>query len=184
LQQIAFPVRVVHRLGAGILVVSNACGRMHPLWGPGDLMLISDHINLVGDNPLVGPNDDSLGPRFPDMSDPYDAELRALARRVALERGITLREGVYVAVAGPSLETRAEYRLLRALGADVVGMRTVPEVIAAVHVGMRALGVSIITDQCLPDALATASVEQIIAVARTAEPNLTRLIHRVLARLN
>jgi purine-nucleoside phosphorylase len=157
---------------------------MHPLWNPGELMLIADHINLLGDSPLVGPNDDALGPRFPDMSEPYDGRLRALARQVALEHGITLREGVYVAVAGPNLETRAEYRMLRTLGADVVGMSTVPEVIAAVHLGMRVLGVSIITDQCLPDALAPASVEQIIAVARSAEPNLTRLIRGVLARLN
>ncbi len=184
LQQIALPVRVLRRLGAGILVVSNACGGMHPLWSPGDLMLIADHINLLGDNPLVGPNDETLGPRFPDMSQPYDEPLRALARQVALDERIVLREGVYVAVAGPNLETRAEYRMLRGLGADVVGMSTVPEVIAAVHLGMRVLGVSIVTDQCLPDALAPASVEQIIAVARTAEPNLTRLIRGVLARLN
>ena len=184
LQQIAFPVRVLQQLGARTLVVSNACGGMHPLWSPGDLMLIADHINLLGDNPLVGPNDDALGPRFPDMSEAYDAALRALARRVALETGITLREGVYVAVTGPNLETRAEYRMLRALGADVVGMSTVPEVITAVHLGMRVLGVSIITDQCLPDALAPASVEQIIAVARTAEPRLTALIRGVLERLN
>lgn len=184
LQQIVFPVRVLKALGAGILVVSNACGGMHPLWSPGDLMLIADHINLLGDNPLVGPNDDRLGPRFPDMSEPYDAALRALARAVALDQGITLREGVYVAVTGPNLETRAEYRLLRAIGADVVGMSTVPEVIAAVHMGMRVLGVSIITDQCLPDALAPASVEQIIAVARGAEPSLRRLVHGVLERLN
>jgi purine-nucleoside phosphorylase len=184
LQQIAFPVRVLHRLGARTLVVSNACGGMHPLWAPGDLMLIADHINLLGDNPLVGPNDDRLGPRFPDMSAPYDAGLRALARAVALERGITLREGVYVAVPGPNLETRAEYRMLRMLGADVVGMSTVPEVIAAVHLGMKVLGVSIITDQCLPDALAPASVEQIIAVARAAEPQLTTLVRGVVERLN
>jgi purine-nucleoside phosphorylase len=183
LQQIAFPVRVLRQLGAHTLIVSNACGGMHPLWAPGDLMLIADHINLLGDNPLVGPNDAALGPRFPDMSEPYDAALRAAARRVALEQGITLREGVYVAVTGPNLETRAEYRLLRALGADVVGMSTVPEVIAAVHLGMKVLGVSIITDQCLPDALAPASVEQIIAVARTAEPRLTALIRGVLERL-
>jgi len=184
LQQIAFPVRVLQQLGARTLVVSTACGGMHPLWSPGDLMLIADHINLLGDNPLVGPNDDALGPRFPDMSEAYDAALRALARRVALETGITLREGVYVAVTGPNLETRAEYRMLRALGADVVGMSTVPEVITAVHLGMRVLGVSIITDQCLPDALAPASVEQIIAVARAAEPRLTALIRGVLERLN
>ncbi len=184
LQQIAFPVRVLHALGARLLVVSNACGGMHPLWSPGELMLIADHINLLGDNPLVGPNDDTLGPRFPDMSEPYDRELRALARAVALEQGIPLREGVYVAVPGPNLETRAEYRMLRTLGADVVGMSTVPEVIAAVHVGMRVLGVSIITDQCLPDALQPATVERILAVARTAEPKLTALIRGVLERMN
>ena len=183
LQQIAFPVRVLRELGARTLVVSNACGGMHPLWRPGDLMLIADHINLLGDNPLVGPNDDALGPRFPDMSEPYDAGLRALARAVALEQGTPLREGVYVAVTGPSLETRAEYRMLRALGADVVGMSTVPEVITAVHRGMRVLGLSIITDQCLPDALEPASIEQIIAVARGAEPKLTALIRGVLERL-
>jgi purine-nucleoside phosphorylase len=183
-QQIAFPVRVLHALGARLLVVSNACGGMNPLWNPGELMLIADHINLLGDNPLVGPNDDRLGPRFPDMSEPYDLELRALARAVALEQGIPLREGVYVAVPGPNLETRAEYRMLRALGADVVGMSTVPEVIAAVHAGMRVLGVSIITDQCLPDALEPATVERIIAVARTAEPKLSALIRGVFERLN
>jgi purine-nucleoside phosphorylase len=184
LQQIAFPVRVLHGLGARLLVVSNACGGMHPLWSPGELMLIADHINLLGDNPLVGPNDDRLGPRFPDMSEPYDSRLRALARAVALEQGIPLREGVYVAVPGPNLETRAEYRMLRALGGDVVGMSTVPEVIAAVHAGMRVLGVSIITDQCLPDALEPATVGRIIAVARAAEPKLTALIRGVLERLN
>ena len=183
-QQIGLPVRVLARLGARTLMVSNACGGMHPLWSPGDLMLIADHINLLGSNPLAGPNDDRLGPRFPDMSEAYDTGLRAVARAVALERGITLREGVYVAVTGPNLETRAEYRMLRALGADVVGMSTVPEVITAIHLGMKVLGVSIITDQCLPDALAPASVEQIIAVARAAEPALTMLVGGVLERLN
>jgi purine-nucleoside phosphorylase len=183
LQQAAFPVRVLRALGAETLVVSNACGGMHPLWAPGDLMLIADHINLLGENPLVGPNDDRLGPRFPDMSEPYDAALRALARAVAAERRIPLREGVYVAVAGPNLETRAEYRMLRALGADVVGMSTVPEVIVARHAGMRVLGLSIITDQCLPDALEPATLERIIAVASGAEPSLTRLVRGVLERL-
>ena len=183
LQQVTFPVRVLHALGAKTLVVSNACGGMHPLWGAGDLMLIADHINLLGDNPLTGPNDDRLGPRFPDMSDAYDAELRVLARAVALARGIELREGVYVAVSGPNLETRAEYRFLRAIGADVVGMSTVPEVIVAVHAGMRVLGLSIITDLCLPDSLEPATVEQIIAVANRAEPRLTQLVVAVLERL-
>jgi purine-nucleoside phosphorylase len=183
LDQVTFPVRVLRALGAGTLVVSNACGGMHPLWNAGDLMLIADHINLLGDNPLIGPNDDQLGPRFPDMSEPYDAGLRALARSTALELRVTLREGVYVAVTGPNLETRAEYRMLRALGADVVGMSTVPEVIVAVHAGMRVLGVSIVTDMCLPDHLEAASVEKIIAIANAAEPNLTALIVGVLERL-
>jgi len=183
LQDVTFPVRVLRALGAETLVVSNACGGMHPLWPPGDLMLIADHINLLGDNPLIGPNDDTLGPRFPDMSVPYDQALRALARTVALERGIVLREGVYIAVAGPSLETRAEYRALRILGADVVGMSTVPEVIVAIHGGMRVLGLSIITDQCLPDALEPASLEQILAVAGRAEPALTTIVTGVLQRL-
>ena len=180
LQQVTFPVRVLRALGAKTLVVSNACGGMNPLWKAGDLMLIADHINLLGDNPLVGPNDDRLGPRFPDMSDAYDARLRAVAREVALDHGIPLREGVYVAVTGPNLETRAEYRFLRTIGADVVGMSTVPEVIVAVHAGMRVLGLSIITDMCLPDHLEPATVEKIIAVANGAEPKLTRLVTGVL----
>jgi purine-nucleoside phosphorylase len=183
LSQVTFPVRVLRALGADTLVVSNACGGMHPLWAPGDLMLIADHINLLGDNPLIGPNDDRLGPRFPDMSEPYDGPLRAIARAVATALLLTLREGVYVAVPGPNLETRAEYRFLRSLGADVVGMSTVPEVIVAVHAGMRVLGISIITDRCLPDALEPANIEQIIAVASGAEPNLTALVCGVVERL-
>ncbi len=183
LHQVTFPIRVLHALGARTLVVSNACGGMHPLWEPGDLVLLSDHINLLGDNPLIGSNDDRLGPRFPDMSAPYDPELRTLARAVALDLGIVLREGVYVAVPGPNLETRAEYRMLRAMGADVVGMSTVPEVIVAVHQGMRVVGVSIITDQCLPDALEPADIGRIIATASRAEPKLTRLITTVVERL-
>ncbi|HWP38552.1 MAG TPA: purine-nucleoside phosphorylase [Gemmatimonadales bacterium] len=183
LQQVTFPVRVLRALGAHTLVVSNACGGMHPLWHPGDLVLIADHINLLGDNPLIGPNDDSLGPRFPDMSAAYDPDLRALARDVARDLRITLREGVYVAVTGPNLETAAEYRFLRDIGADVVGMSTVPEVIVAVHSGMRVLGISIITDRCLPDALEPADIQKIIATAAAAEPNLTRLITAVLERL-
>jgi purine-nucleoside phosphorylase len=184
LQQVTFPVRVMHALGARTLVVSNACGGMNPLWGPGDLVLLSDHINLLGDNPLVGPNDERLGPRFPDMSAPYDPELRALARTVALDLGIVLREGVYVAVPGPNLETRAEYRMLRAVGADVVGMSTVPEVIVAGHQGMRTVGISIITDQCLPDALESADIGRIIATAGRAEPHLTRLVTTLVERLD
>lgn len=183
LQQVAFPVRVLRQLGAEILIVSNACGGMNPLWEVGDLMLIADHINLMGDSPLVGPNLDELGSRFPDMSEPYDLELQELAQQVAMEQGLPLRRGVYVAVTGPQLETRAEYRWLRMIGADVVGMSTVPEVIAAVHCGIRVLGLSIITDACLPDALEPANVEEIIRVAGEAEPRLTRLIRGVVARL-
>jgi purine-nucleoside phosphorylase len=183
LQQVTFPVRVLRALGAQTLVVSNACGGMNPLWSAGDLMLIADHINLLGDNPLIGPNDDRLGPRFPDMSMPYDASLRTLAREVALSAGVTLREGVYAAVAGPNLETRAEYRMLRTCGADVVGMSTVPEVIVAVHGGMRVLGLSIITDMCLPDALEPASFDKIIGIANAAEPRLTAVVRGVMERL-
>jgi purine-nucleoside phosphorylase len=183
LREVTFPVRVMHALGASTLIVSNVSGGMHPLWAPGELVLISDHINLLGDNPLLGPNDERLGPRFPDMSDPYDPELRGLARTVALELGITLREGVYVAVTGPNLETRAEYRMLRAMGADVVGMSTVPEVIVAVHERLRVLGLSIITDQCLPDALEPADITRIIETAGRAEPSLTRLVTRLVERL-
>jgi purine-nucleoside phosphorylase len=183
LQQVTFPVRVLRALGAETLIVSNACGGMHPLWAAGDLMVIADHINLLGDNPLIGPNDDTLGARFPDMSEPYDPALRALAREVASQNGITIREGVYVAVQGPNLETRAEYRFLRGIGADVVGMSTVPEVIVALHGGMRVLGLSIITDQCLPDALEPASLARIVAVARSAEPKLAAVVKGVIARL-
>lgn len=183
LQQVTFPVRVMRALGADTLIVSNACGGLNPLWLAGDLMLIADHINLLGDSPLIGPNDDRLGPRFPDLSSPYAAPLRATARAVAAAAGISLREGVYVAVTGPNLETRAEYRFLRAMGADAVGMSTVPEVLVAIHAGMRVLGVSIITDMCLPDALEPATVEQIIGVATRAEPGLTALVRGVLERL-
>jgi purine-nucleoside phosphorylase len=183
LQQVTFPVRVMRALGAETMVVSNACGGMNPLWSPGDLVLIADHINLLGDNPLIGPNVDELGARFPDMSSVYDERLQALAVEVALERGIRLRRGVYVAVPGPNLETRAEYRMLRLLGADVVGMSTVPEVIVAIHGGMRVMGISIITDACLPDALEPADIARIIATARGAEPHLTELVTGVLERM-
>ena len=183
LQQVTYPVRVLRALGAETLIVSNACGGMHPLWSAGDLMLIADHINLLGDNPLIGPNDDALGPRFPDMSEPYDASLRVIAREVAVANGITMREGIYAAVQGPNLETRAEYRFLRAMGADVVGMSTVPEVIVAVHCGLRVVGFSIVTDMCSPDALEPASLERIIATANRAEPNLTAVVRGVLERM-
>ncbi len=183
MQQIVLPVRVLFSLGARTLVVSNACGGMNPLWQAGDIMLIDDHINLLGENPLVGPNLDELGPRFPDMSRAYDPELQTLAQQAALDLKIPLRRGVYVAVTGPNLETRAEYRMLRAMGADVVGMSTVPEVIAARHMGMRVLGLSIITDECFPDALEEASIDKIIAMANKAEPQLTRIVVRVLENL-
>lgn len=183
LDAVTFPVRVLHGLGAGTLVVSNASGGMHPLWAAGDIVLLADHLNLIGDNPLVGP-DESRGHRFPDMTAAYDPDLRALARAVALEQGITLREGTYVAVTGPNLETRAEYRMLRRLGADLVGMSTVPEVIVARQEAMRVLGLSIITDLCLPDALEPATVDRILAVARGAEPRLAALVRGVVARLN
>lgn len=183
LQQIAFPIRVMRLLGADTLIVSAACGGMNPLWGPGDLVLLDDHINLMGDSPLVGENLDELGPRFPDMSTPYDRGLREVAAAVAMEERIVLREGVYVAVAGPQLETRAEYRMLRRMGADVVGMSTVPEVIAARHMGMRTMAVAVIADQCLPDALEEVNVETIIATATQAGPKLGALVAGVLARL-
>lgn len=182
LRHIGFPIRVLRALGAPILVVTGACGGMNPLWSPGDLVLLSDHINLMGDNPLVGPNFERQGPRFPDMSEPYDRELAAVAREEALDRGLLLREGVYVAVTGPNLETAAEYRMLRLLGADVVGMSIVPEVIVARHAGMRVLGITVVTDACLPDALEPAHVEEIIATARAAEPRLTELVEAVLRR--
>jgi purine-nucleoside phosphorylase len=183
LQEVTFPIRVLKALGAGTLVVSNVSGGMNPLWDVGELVLIDDHINLLGDSPLIGPNVDELGPRFPDMSEPYDLALQGLARSAALELGIRLNRGVYVAVPGPQLETRAEYRMLRMLGADVVGMSTVPEVIVARHMDMRVLGLSIITDRCLPDALEPVDVARIIQAATAAEPHLTRLIERVVSEI-
>jgi purine-nucleoside phosphorylase len=180
LKQITLPVRVMKALGCEALIVSNACGGMNPQFAKGDLMVIEDHINLMGDNPLVGPNDDRLGVRFPDMSRPYDRELLAKARRVALEERIVCHQGVFVAVPGPNLETRAEYRFLRGIGADVVGMSTVPEVIVAVHAGLRVLGLSIVTDVCLPDALEPVKLEDVIAVANAAEKKLRVLVKRVL----
>ena len=153
---------------------------MNPFYKAGDIMLIDDQINLLGDNPLIGINDDRLGPRFPDMSAPYDQELIKAALQVARKNDIVAHQGVFVAVAGPNLETRAEYRFLRMIGADVVGMSTVPEVIVAVHAGMRCVGFSVITDMCLPDALEAADVQKIIAIANDAEPRLTKLVTGVL----
>jgi len=181
--QAAFPVRVMNALGAEVLLVSNAAGGMSPYHTPGELLLIEDHINLQGDNPLIGPNDERLGPRFPDMSAPYSPRLNALARELALEERIPLHRGVYVAVVGPNLEPRAEYRFLKGIGGDVVGMSTVPEVIAAVHMGMEVMAISVITDRCLPDALEPVAIEKIFEAAARAEPSLTRLMTRVVERL-
>ncbi len=179
LKQLTFPVRIMKALGCEILIASNACGSMNPQFSKGDLMVIEDHINLMGDNPLIGPNDERLGPRFPDMCHAYDRELIALTRRMALEEKVVCHQGVYVALPGPNLETRAEYRWLRGIGADVVGMSTVPEVIVGVHAGLRNLGLSVITDMCLADALEPVSLEAILATAATAEKKLRVLVRRV-----
>ncbi len=183
MKQITYPVRVMKELGVKTLLISNACGGMNPVYRAGDIMIMEDHINLLGDNPLIGVNDPDLGPRFPDMSEPYSRRLINLAERVALEKGIKVQRGVYVAVAGPNLETRAEYRFLRQIGADVVGMSTIPECIVANHAGMQVLGLSVITDECFPDALRPAKIEEIIETARTAEPKLTYIMKTVVERL-
>lgn len=183
MQQISFPVRVMKFLGVHTLLVSNACGGMNPLYKRGDIMLMIDHINLLGDNPLIGKNEDTLGPRFPDMSEPYNLGLIKIAEDVALENKIKVQKGVYVAVAGPNLETRAEYRFLRALGADVVGMSTIPENIVANHMGMKVLGISIVTDECFPESLQPVNVEEIIAAAMEAEPKMTLIMKEVIKRL-
>lgn len=184
LQQVTFPVRVMKFLGVRTLLISNAAGGMNPQFKRGTVMVITDHINLLGDNPLIGPNDDSLGPRFPDMSEPYSKRLIDLAEQVALDLRIRTERGVFVAVPGPNLETRAEYRFLRLVGADAVGMSTVPENIVANHMGMEVLGFSIITDECFPDALQPADVTEIIAVANQTEPKLTAIMKAVVERLH
>ncbi len=181
--QITFPLRIMKKLGINVLLISNAGGGMNPLFRKGDLMLIDDHINLLGTNPLIGQNLDEFGPRFPDMSEPYSKRLIALAEDIALENKIKVQKGVFVAVPGPSLETRAEYRFLRATGADVVGMSTVPEVIVAVHQGMEVLGISVITDECFPEALQPVNVEEIIRVASETEPKLTLIMREVVKQL-
>jgi purine-nucleoside phosphorylase len=180
-QQIAFPVRVMRALGAELLIVSNACGGMNPQYACGDVMVIEDHINLMNGNPLIGINDDKLGPRFPDMCRPYNPALIDRALEIARQENFAAHRGVYVAVTGPNLETRAEYRFLRLIGADVVGMSTVPEVLAAVHAGMRILGLSIVTDMCLPDALEPADISRILAHAASAEPKLRKIVLGILA---
>jgi purine-nucleoside phosphorylase len=176
LSAITLPVRVFKALGAELLVVSNAVGGLNPFYATGDLVVIDDHINLMGANPLIGINDDRLGPRFPDMCAPYDRRLGDVALEIARQANFACHKGVYVAVAGPNLETRAEYRFLRNIGADTVGMSTVPEVITAVHAGLRTIGLSIVTDVCLPDCLRPVDVAEIIAVANAAEPRLTTLV--------
>lgn len=183
MQEIVFPLRVLKANGADTLIVSNACGGMNPNYRRGDIMLINDHINLLGDNPLIGANDSELGPRFPDMSEPYTERLLEIAERVALDKGIKMHQGVYLALSGPTLETKAEYRFLRLIGADVVGMSTVPEVIAAVHMNMEVLGISVITDECFPDALEAVDIEDVLEAASMAEPKMTQVITGVLERL-
>jgi purine-nucleoside phosphorylase len=183
MKQITFPVRVMKKLGIHTLLISNACGGMNPLFTRGDLMLIEDHINLIGDNPLIGQNLDDFGPRFPDMSEPYSHDLISMAEKIALEHKIKVQKGVFVAVSGPNLETRAEYRFLRQIGADVVGMSTVPENIVAVHSGLKVLGISVITDECFPDALKPVDIDEIIQTAKNAEPNLTLIMKKVIEQI-
>jgi len=178
MQQVTFPVRVMKALGIDYLLVSNACGGMNRTYNPGDLMIIEDHVNLMGDNPLIGINDDRLGPRWPDMCEPYSMELMALTEKIAWEKRIPVRKGVYVAVTGPNLETRAEYRWLSTF-ADVVGMSTVPEAIVGVHAGLKVLGISVITDKCVADTLEPADIKKIIQHAQEAEPKLTVLMKEV-----
>jgi len=183
MHQIAFPVQVMKMLDIDTLIVSNACGGINPLFAPGTIMLITDHINLLAQNPLIGPNDNRIGSRFPDMSEPYTQDLINLAISIAEKNHIRLERGVYAAMSGPCLETKAEYRMLKILGADVIGMSTVPEVIAAVHAGLKVLGLSVVTDACLPDALEPADIKKIIATANQAEPKLVKIIEKVLEAL-
>ena len=183
MQQITFPVRVLKAIGAQTLIVSGATGGMNPQFRQGDLMVIEDHVNLMGDNPLIGPNDDALGPRYPDMSAPYDRGLIDLTVQCGLKLGQRLHTGVYVGVSGPNLETRAEYRFLRAIGCDVVGMSVVPEVLVAVHAAMKVLGLAVVTDMCLPDALKPAEIEDIVRVANAAEKDMTAIVQKVIQQM-
>jgi len=182
LKEITLPVRVMKSLGAELMIVTQAVGGMNPLYEAGDLMIVDDHINLMGDNPLVGINDDRLGVRFPDMSAPYTPELIQTGLEIARRENFVAHRGVMVAITGPNLETRAEYRFLRMIGADVVGMSTVPEVIVAVHSGLRVFGVAVVSDMCLPDALKPADIEEIIATANSAEPKLRSLVLGILTQ--
>jgi len=182
LEEITFPVRVLKALGVDLAIFSNAAGGLNPHFQKGDIMLIADHINLMGVHPLVGPNDDALGPRFPDMCEPYDLAVLARLEAIALESGVRAPRGVYAGLTGPCLETRAEYRYLRTIGADAVGMSTVPEVIVAVHAGLKVAGISCITDLCLPDALKPVNIEEILHVAAEAEPKMTLIVRRLVER--
>jgi len=183
LAEVVFPIRVMHALGATALIVSNAAGGINRQWYAGDLMVIADHINFMGSNPLIGPNDSALGPRFPDMSAAYDRAFIELAERAALAEGIPIRKGIYLAVSGPSYETPAELRMLGRWGADAVGMSTVPEVIAARHMGMRILGITAITDMATGEQVMTVTHEEVIAVAKRVEPKFIRLVKRVVREL-
>jgi len=183
LADVTYPVRVVKALGAKVLIVSNAAGGMNPAYKAGDLMAIADHINFMGVNPLIGPNDESLGPRFPDFCDLYDPKLIELAEQIAKEEKIRMHKGVYIGVTGPNLETRAEYKFFQTIGADAVGMSTVPEVIVARHAGLRIFGASVITDVCLPESLKPCNIDEIIKTANEAEPKLTKLIYTLIERI-
>jgi purine-nucleoside phosphorylase len=183
LEDITLPVRVMKALGVSALIVSSAVGALNPDYQRGDLILLEDHINLMGVNPLIGPNDDSLGPRFPDMSEPYNRKFISRAEAIAKKQGIKTHRGVYVALTGPSLETRAEYRFLRIIGADVVGMSTVPEVIVGVHAGLKILGISVVTDICIPETLQPANINEIIETANRAEPKMTALVKEFIKTL-
>lgn len=183
LNQVTFPIRVMKAMGVKVLIVSNAAGGMNPQFSKGDLALITDHINFMGMNPLIGSNHEKLGPRFPDMSQPYSRRLIQMTQQVALEEKIPVKKGVYIGVTGPNLETAAEYRMMRLWGADMVGMSTVPEVIVATHAGLEVLGVSVITDLCLPDALEPVDIDQIIATAEAAGPRLDRLFEKVIEKI-
>jgi purine-nucleoside phosphorylase len=183
MQQVSFPVRVFKLLGIQTLFISNASGGLNPSFKVSDLMLITDHINLLPEHPLRGKNEDNFGPRFPDMSEPYDSKLIALAKEVAQELAIPLQEGVYAAVQSPSLETPAEYKFLRIIGGDTVGMSTVPENIVARHMGMRVFAVSVITDLGIPGFIKKISLQDVLNAAALAEPNLTRLIREMVKRV-
>jgi len=184
MKEITFPVRVMKELGAKIIIISNAAGGMNRFFKRGDLMLIQDHINLMGDNPLIGSNDEKLGPRFPDMSRAYDQELIKLTESIALEEGVRLHKGVYAGLTGPMLETPAEYRFLIQIGADAVGMSTVPEVIVANHMGMRVLGISCITDLAIDGVVEKVNFNEILKAAAQSEPIMTRIVRKVIKNID